>query len=71
MNSVSSCEKDKLRHHSSANIIERNNNRKLLVINKLEDVLKNCTMHQSIKALEKIKEEKRKRELVTLLCKVS
>lgn len=64
MNSISPCEKDKVRLHSSANISERNNTRKILVINKLEDVLKNCTMHQSIKALEKIKEEKRKRELV-------
>jgi hypothetical protein len=53
-----------IRTHSAVNILERNNTKKLLVINRLEGALKNCTMHQSIKALEKIKDERRKRELV-------
>lgn len=71
-NSKSPEEKERFRNRSALNIkplTEKNKTRKLLVINKLEGAIKNSTIHQSIKASEKIKDEKRKRELVSIYIK--
>jgi hypothetical protein len=62
--SKSQSEKEKYRNKSAVDINPRIETRKLVVWNKLEGALKNCTIHQSIRASEKMHDEKRKRELV-------
>ena len=57
-------DKEKYRNKSAVDINPRTETRKLVVINRLEGALKNCTIHKSIKASEKMQDEKRKRELV-------
>lgn len=70
--SKSPLDKQRFRNNSALNINpknEKNTNKKLLVFNLLEGAIKNSTIHQSIKASEKIQEEKRKRELVYFFLK--
>ena len=43
---------------------EQKQNKKIQILNKLEDILKNATLHQSVKAMENLIEEKRKREIL-------
>ena len=43
---------------------EQKQNKKVQILNKLEDILKNATLHQSVKAMENLIEEKRKREVL-------
>lgn len=39
-------------------------NKKMQILNKLEDILKNATLHQSVRAMENLLEEKKKRALL-------
>jgi hypothetical protein len=43
---------------------EQKQNKKIQILNKLEDILKNATLHQSVRAMEYLIDEKRKRELL-------
>lgn len=43
---------------------EQKQNKKVQILNKLEDILKNATLHQSVRAMENLIEEKRKREIL-------
>jgi hypothetical protein len=43
---------------------EQKQNKKIQILNKLEDILKNATLHQSVRAMENLIEEKRKREVL-------
>lgn len=49
---------------SITNKEEQKQNKKIQILNKLEDILKNATLHQSVKAMENLIEEKRKREVL-------
>ena len=63
-------EKQRIRNRSAVEINSRSETRKLVAINKFEGALKNVTIHQSIRASEKLQEEKRKRELVNIYWKL-
>lgn len=43
---------------------EQKQNKKIQILNKLEEILKNATLHQSVRAMENLIEEKRKREIL-------
>jgi hypothetical protein len=49
---------------------EQKQNKKIQILNKLEDILKNATLHQSVRAMEMLIEEKRKRETLERKIKI-